>query len=286
MRRSRRLATAAVGLVAVVVATPVARWMTSTPTGHTWSEVIDESMSDLPGIWRALRGLYAYALIPALLALLAVLVFITYRHRDSRAAWVFVVVVVLSNVTVQFVKLAPLGIEESPSSLDPLSGHVGVAAGVCLGWMVVAPTWWRVRSAAAAAATLVTVTSGVMLAGWHSPFQVLCPLLIATGWTCVGVAVMSSEVESQGRGPDRERYSEIWHGRTALLSGLLVVAGTTALLFGFLETFLQVGFAAVVLAAFWAAGWCSAAVGVVLLVSRDVSESAAGQPGAVIQTGR
>lgn len=277
MPRSGRLATAGTGFVVAMVAAPLARWMTSTPTGRTWSRVVDTTMSDLPGAWRVLRGVYAYALVPSLFLLLAVLVVLTYRHRGSRAAWVFVAMALLSNLTVQFVKLAPLGIEQGATALDPLSGHVGVAAGVCIGWLVVAPTGWRARSAAAAAAVLVAVTSGVMLAGWHSPFQVLCPLLIATGWTNVGAAVMSAEVSPSAGRRSSKRSSDTRHARAALLSGLVVVTGSSAVLFGFREPILQIGIAPVVLAAFWTAGWCAAAVGFILIASRHVPDPSAGQ---------
>jgi len=185
-------------------------------------------------------------------------------------------VAVLSNVMVQFVKLAPLGIEQGPTALDPLSGHVGVAAGVCLGWLVVAPARWRAGSAAAAAGVLVAVTSGVILAGWHSPFQVLCPLLIATGWTAVAAAVMSPDVLPSGGRRLSERSSDTRHGWAAVLSGLLVVAGSSAVLFRLRESIVQIETAPVVLAAFWTAGWCAAAVGVVLIVSRHVPDQRAG----------
>jgi hypothetical protein len=276
MSRSGRLATAAAGLVVAGVAAPLARSLTSTPLGRTWSRVVDDAMSDLSGVWRVLRGVYAYALIPTLFVLLAVLLYVTHRQRGARAAWVLVAVAVLSNVMVQVVKLAPLGIEQGPTALDPLSGHVGVAAGVCLGWLVVAPTRWRVGSAVAAAAVLVAVTSGVILAGWHSPFQVLCPLLIATGWTTVAAAVLSPTVPRPGGRQRSERSSDARHGWAALLSGLLVVAGTSAVLFRFQESIVLMETAAVVLAALWTAGWCAAVVGFVLIASRQVPDPRSG----------
>jgi hypothetical protein len=267
MSRSSRLAMAAAGLVVAAVAAPMAAWMTFTPTGNRWSQVVDDTQTGVTGVWRALQLGYAYLLIPALLLLFAVLLILAY-HQSPTAAWVFGAVALFSNLTVQFVKIAPLGIEQSSTALDPLSGHVGVAAGVCLGWLLVAPAPWRWRSAAAAAVILVAVSTGVMTAGWHSPFQVLCPLLMATGWATVGGAVQSQRVT----GRQSEVSHDTRHGVAATLSGLLVVAVTTALLLRFPASMLQVGAAPVALAAVWTAGWCAAAVGVITLVaSRQVA---------------
>src|SRR4029453_12534502 len=156
MPRAGRLTMAAAGLVVVAVAAPLAGWMTYTPTGTRWSKVIDDTQTDVTGLWRVLQLGYVYLLIPALFVMFAVLLVSVYR-RSRRRAWVFGAVALLSNLTVQFVKLVPLGIEERSTSLNPLSGHVGVAAGVCLGWLVVAPAPWRRRSAAGAAGVLVAV---------------------------------------------------------------------------------------------------------------------------------
>jgi hypothetical protein len=246
--------------------------MISTPTGRAWSEVVDATMRDRPGVWGLLRGGYAYLLIPELLVVLAGLLVLVHRHRGSRAAWVLGAVALASNLTVQFVKLAPLGIEQNPTALDPLSGHVGVAAGVCLGWLVVAPPLWRARSAVATAAVLVAVTSGVLLAGWHSPFQLLCPLLMATGWAVVGAAALSVEASA----PDGESRLRNGHGRAPLVSGLLVVAGTSFVVFRFQDALLQPGVAPVVLAVLWISGWCAAAVGCLVQVTSLVRQSSAG----------
>src|SRR4029453_10688557 len=100
----------------------------STPTGTRWSKVIDDTQTHVTGLWRVLQLGDAYLLVPALFVLFAVL-FWSASRRSRRRAWVFGAVALLSNLTVQFVKLAPLGIEESSTSLNPLSGHVGVAAG-------------------------------------------------------------------------------------------------------------------------------------------------------------
>jgi hypothetical protein len=265
---------AAAGFLLAAVAAPLAAWMTFTPTGNRWSKVVDDTQTGVTGVWRVLQLGYAYLLMPALLLLFAVLFVLAYR-RSPKDAWVVGGVVLFSNLTVQFVKIAPLGIEQSSTALDPLSGHVGVAAGGCLGWLVVGPTSWRRPSAAAAAAILMAVSSGVMTAGWHSPFQVLCPLLMATGWAVVGSAVLSPEED--GPWPS-EMSRDTQHGVAATLSGLLVVALTTGLLLRYSASILQLGAAPVALAAVWTAGWCAAAVGVIILASRYVAVPTAARP--------
>jgi len=267
------LATATGGLVVAVIAAPLAGWMTSTPTGHTWAEVVDATMRDRPGVWSVLRGGLAYVLIPTLFVLLAVLLILAYRYRGKRAALVLGAVALLSNLTVQFVKLAPLGIEQGAAALDPLSGQVGVAAGVCLGWLAVAPNGGRARSAAVAAAVMMAVTLGVVLSGWHSPFQVVCPLLIATGWATAGASVMSGQVRPDGRGLYLPWATDVRLSVGALLAGLLVTVGASVALFMFREATLLSGIVPVTLAASWIAGWCAAAVGCVALASGQSSKS-------------
>jgi hypothetical protein len=265
---------AGAGLALAASAAPLVGWLTSTPTGRRWSALIDDTTSDLGGVWIVLRGVYAYLLIPALLVLLAVLLVLAYR-RSRRAACVFAAVALLTNLTVQFVKLAPLGIEQSPTALDPLSGHVGVAAGVWLGWLLVAPTPWRLRSAAVGAAVLVAVTSGVILTGWHSPFQVVCPLLMATGWATAVAAVVRT-VGRERRPSGLPRVT--WHGVAAIVSGLVIIAVASAVLLALPGWILVVGVAPVVLAALWTAGWCVVSLGVVLLASQSIAESTSMRP--------
>ena len=145
MPRLGRFGLAVVGLATVAVAAPLAGWMTSTPIGAHWSQVVDDTLTDLPQPLKVLQLVYAYLAIPTLVLAFAVLCWLTYR-RSRRAALTYAAVMLLTNLSVQFVKLAPLGLTPSSTSLDPLSGHVGVAAGVVLGWLLVAPVTPHLRS--------------------------------------------------------------------------------------------------------------------------------------------
>ena len=270
--RTRRVALAVAGLVVVVVAAPLAGWMTSTSVGERWSHVVDDTMSNLTGPWKALQLVYAYLVIPALVVVFAVLCRGVYR-RSRRSAVVYAAAALLTNLSVQFVKLAPLGLTQSPTSLDPLSGHVGVAAGVGLGWLLVAPATRHLRSEVLSAAVLVAVSSGVMLAGWHSPFQVLCPLLFGTGWSLIGAAVLARG--DAWAPPTRART---WRDVAAIVSGAVVVGVSTAVLLADAATFPHVGAGPVVLAVCWATGWCGVAVGAVDLAATRIPDPSAAAP--------
>ena len=271
MPRLGRFGLAVVGLATVAVAAPLAGWMTSTPIGAHWSQVVDDTLTDLPQPLKVLQLVYAYLVIPTLVLAFAVLCWLTYR-RSRRAALTYAAVMLLTNLSVQFVKLAPLGLTPSSTSLDPLSGHVGVAAGVVLGWLLVAPVTPHLRSEVLSAAVLVAVTSGVMLAGWHSPFQVLCPLLFGMGWSLVGAAVLA-----RGAAPPTLR-ARTWRDGAAIVSGAVVVGISTAVLLADAATFPHLGAGPVVLAVCWTTGWCAVAVGVVDLASTRIPDPSAAAP--------
>ena len=104
-------------------------------------------MSDRPGVWRLLRGGLAFVAIPALLVVLAAMLFYLYRCRALRSLAVLGAVALLGNVTAQSVKHVPLGLGQAWSTLNPLSGHVAVAASIGLGWLIVIPGAQRSVSA-------------------------------------------------------------------------------------------------------------------------------------------
>lgn len=272
MPRLGRVGLAVVGLATVAVAAPLAGWMTSTPIGAHWSQVVDDTLTDLPQPLKVLQLVYAYLAIPALVLAFAVLCWLTYR-RSWRAALTYAAVLLLTNLSVQFVKLAPLGLKPSSTSLDPLSGHVGVAAGVVLGWLLVAPVRRHLRSEVLSALVLVAVTSGVMLAGWHSPFQVLCPLLFGMGWSLVGAAVLA-----RGAAAAPTLRARTWRDIAAIVSGAVVVGISTAVLLANAATFPHIGAGPVVLAVCWTTGWCAVAVGVVDLASTRIPDPSAVAP--------
>jgi hypothetical protein len=228
-------------------------------------------MTDLPTPLKWLQLVFAYLVIPTLVVVFAVLCRLAYR-RSRRSALVFAAVALLTNLSVQFVKLAPLGLQQGSTLLDPLCGHVGVAAGIGLAWLLVAPARRRRRSEILIAALLAVVTTGVMLVGWHSPFQVLCPLLFGLGWSLVGAAVLARDAASAvppGR-PGRDV--------AAVVSGGVTVAISTAVLLADAATFPHIGTGPVVLAVCWTTGWCAVAVGAVALASTRIPDPSAVEP--------
>jgi hypothetical protein len=260
MNRMPRWTTAAVGaagVALVAVAAPLSYVLASTTIGRDWTQVVDDTMSDRTGVWRLLRGGFAYLTIPALLLGLAVLLVVTYR-RSPRAAWVLAGTSLAGNVTVQLIKHPPPGIV-AWLPLDPLSGHVGVAASICLGWLVVAPVARRLRFAVVAALVIAAVAWGMLLAGWHSPFQILCPLLICAGWALVGRAVLLIR-------PVEGRPSVVG-GVAALVVGIVVSGATWWYVMGPALPFTRIGPEPVVLALVWVTGVSVGVVGLVLAVA-------------------
>jgi hypothetical protein len=163
--------------------------LAKTPVGRHWGDVVDATMSDRSGMWRLMRGGLAYLVVPALFGLLILMLWARYR-RSPRSAVMLGGVALLANLSTQVVKHPPFSLGDAWALLNPLSGHVGVAGGVLLGWLVVTPARNRGRWVLTAFGVIASVGSGVVLAGWHTPFQVVCPLLICTGWAIVGSALM------------------------------------------------------------------------------------------------
>ena len=112
---------------------------------------------------------------------------------SRRATLVLGGVVLGANVTVQLIKHPLVGTTPELWGLNPLSGHVGLVGAVSLGWLVVAPRRAKLASTLATLVALGGITSGVVLAGWHTPAQVVCCLLICAGWALVGAYVMAHD---------------------------------------------------------------------------------------------
>lgn len=222
MRRRVWLRLLLAGVAIVTVATPLSAWLAGTAQGSTWAQLLDDTMSDRPGVWRLLRGGLAFVAIPALLVVLAAMLFYLYRCRALRSLAVLGAVALLGNVTAQFVKHVPLGLGQAWSTLNPLSGHVAVAASIGLGWLIVVPARQRSVSTIVVLPTIAGVSAGVIVAGWHTPFQVLCPLLISTGWAMVLAPFADKELDpSPGGVPVMERP---WLDRMLVLVGVGTVA--------------------------------------------------------------
>jgi hypothetical protein len=173
------------------------------------------------GPWRVMRGVLAYAAIPGLLAAAAMLVLLTVR-RSRRDALVLAGAMIAANVMVQVLKHAPGWSAPVVTPLDPLSGHAAVSGSVLLAWAVTVRPPRRIYAAAIAAFVVSLIGVGVVLASWHSVAQVVCPFLVALGWTIVAEGMLSPPREPV---PPRHRR----FGVVAVPFGLLVAAASLAL---------------------------------------------------------
>lgn len=197
------------------------------------------------------RSALGHSAIPALLVL-GLMVTCSIWPVSVRRGATYVAVGLFSNLTVQGVKH---GVLPAPDSLNPLSGHAGVVAAVCLGWLAFTPE--RTRGGSLAAGAVVWgVSGGVILASWHTVPEVLCPLGIVTGWMVIGAAFAGRSVG--GASEMRLVLASICVGTVALGVGLGLAQSRTA-------EFLRHSWAAPVLAEVIVAGATLLAVGVVLL---------------------
>jgi hypothetical protein len=184
------------GLALVVGAVPAAVLLLSTAAGGPLTYVVADDLSSRSGPWQLLRDLLSRAAIPTLILILILMLLAVWRAR-RRAAFVLALTALLVNLTVQAVKHSPVVLPGQLELIDPMSGHVGVVAGIALGWLVVAPRKAKVVSALCAAAAITGISFGVVLAGWHTLPQVMCPLLIATGWAVAAGMVFPGEESSR-----------------------------------------------------------------------------------------
>jgi hypothetical protein len=265
MRRGLWVRLPLAGVALVALATPLSTWLAGTPQGSTWGHLLDDTMSDRPGVWRLLRGGLAFVAIPALLIALAAMLLYLYRSRAMRSLAVLGAAALLGNVTAQFVKHVPFGLGEAWSTLNPLSGHVGVAASIGLGWLIVVPARQLAVSTIVVLATIAGVSAGVIVAGWHTPFQVLCPLLISTGWAMVLAPFADMALEpSPGGVPVMERP---WLDRMLVLVGVGTVSVVALVVqHGFGDH--SAGGSAVLMALAGAAGGASTSAGLAVRAER------------------
>jgi hypothetical protein len=222
MRRGVRVRYQLVGLTLVALAPAISAWLANTASGRAWALLLDGTVSDRPGVWRLMRGGLAFVVIPTLALVLVLMLLYLYRRRSLRSVFVLGAIALLANFTAQFVKHTPFGLGEAWSSLNPLSGHVAVVAGIGLGWLVVAPARWRFVSTLATLVAVGCVSAGVMLAGWHTPFQVLCPLLISTAWA-LGCAPYSDR-NVEVRRTDEPARARPWTELVLVVAGVGILA--------------------------------------------------------------
>ncbi|MFW5469152.1 hypothetical protein ACOCJ4_03810 [Knoellia sp. CPCC 206435] len=177
-----------VGLLVTTLWLSAVSRLATTPAWADLGHVLVQDVRPRPGVWRLVRGTLHHLALPALGLVATLLAGVAWR-RDRRAALLFVAGVVATNVVVQAMKRGPL---PAPEGLNPLSGHVGVAAGIGLCWFAAlsgGPGSALPRAARGPVAAVVSggVAVGVLLTGWHDVPEVLGPLGVATG-TAIAVA--------------------------------------------------------------------------------------------------
>ena len=146
-------------------------------------ELLRQDVRPRPGAWRLLRGGLDHLALPALAVGTLVLVGDAWR-RDRASALLCLAGVLTTNVVVQGMKHGQVA---APDGVNPLSGHVGVAAGIGLCWLAASGGRGGAGHRGRAVQVLVVglmaggMPVAVLLTGWHTLVQVLVPVGIATG---------------------------------------------------------------------------------------------------------
>jgi hypothetical protein len=111
------------------------------------------------------------------------------------------------------------------------------------------------------------VSAGVIVAGWHTPFQVLCPLLISTGWATALANFADEELESSASGV--RMVERPWLDWVLVLVGVGAVAAVAVVVrHGSGDG--SSGVPAVLITLAGAAGSASASVGLAIRAARIV----------------
>lgn len=182
------------------------------PAWRTVDEVTRTDLHHRPGGWQLLRALAGPLGVPLVGVVLLVLLVVAWR-RSRLDAGVLAGIAILGSASVQLLgpstvpALAPLG---------SLSGHVGAAAAVGLGWLVVGRSRSVRPTAGLALALLGAAVVSMTLAGWHTAPQIVASVGVPAGWAVMGLAVVS-------RGGRR------WSLPQALTAQLLLGLGGVAL---------------------------------------------------------
>ncbi len=251
-----------VGLVLLVAALPLSLLVSTTSTARRLATLSTMTADALrPSRWEAV-AVAGQAVKPGLIVI-AVAVLAGTVRRSPRSAGVFALVVVMTNVTVQGAKHLPFLDQVTLAALNPLSGHAGLAAGVGLG-LVVVVTRLRALVAVAAATVFAGVGAGVVLAGWHTMAQVVCPLAVGVGWSLVGASLTGDADGRRGRWGRREGEVALGGAGGLMLVGVAVVAMPWSLDGGFSE---ESGLSSLVLQLAVIVGSSLAALSAVVLAS-------------------
>lgn len=208
-----------VGLVIVGAALPLSQLIATLPAARRWGVLTAIAAETLrPDRWEAVAAMGQ--LVKPFLLVAGLVLFVVELRSSRRSAGVVALVVIMTNLTVQGVKHLPFVDEVVLGTLNPLSGHMGLATSVGLAWVAVAR---RRRGVVSSAVTIMLagVGVGVVYAGWHTVPQVVCPLLAGTGWALVATGLlMKREQAAVGR------RSLTWLGGLGIVCGvgLLVAA--------------------------------------------------------------
>lgn len=179
-----------VGIVALAAALPVGHLPAG--AGERWAillEVHAHTLEVTVPTWAVELG---RTVKPVFLVLGLALAVLCYRRSRRRTA-VLLAVILLANLTIQAIKYPLLFATPPLGGVNPLSGHTGLVAAVCLGWLVVAPAAFTAVSAVGAVLGITAVAALVTLAGWHTPAQVACCLLICAGWALIGASFLKQQ---------------------------------------------------------------------------------------------
>ena len=209
------------GAVLVVVGVAVGVLLTRWPESGGWAQTLQEDVQGRPGQWRLLRGTMAYLAMPCLLIAGAAVV-LRVSRRSRRDALVLAAFILAANTTIQCLKHPLLWQPQALVDLDPLSGHVGVAAAVGVGSLLVSSSARAAFVAVAVVILISAVSMGVLLSGWHTLPQVLTPLIICVAWAVAIWPFLAVSQENEDRNA----------GRTPPLSLGPILAVTAAMGFG------------------------------------------------------
>ena len=134
--------------------------------------------------------------VPYAIGVLAVLIVAAVRRRWLLGA-IALAILAGANLTTQILK--PLLAEpryhaflENGQISDAAwpSGHTTAAVALALCAVLVSSARWRPLVAAVGALYAIGVIYAILLLGWHYPSDAVGGILVATGWTCLGLALV------------------------------------------------------------------------------------------------
>ena len=196
-------------------------------TVRRWQDLATETIDGRDAGVLALRAVLEYPAVPVLLAIMGVSVVLTLR----RSVWLGIALLACyagANLVIQALKQPPLADLEALREIGHLSGQVGVATALGLGWLVVAPRGVRAVFAWPAFSLLAAYGAGTILTRWHTVSEVLIPMVVCGGWAILlALAVRLANRDSRrsaGHGSTTRLPATAGYLLGAATSGLLVVA--------------------------------------------------------------